>query len=116
MKAVSGGEEELLDLVEYLLSLGGGAAGLEKDRVARGAVLFEDRNCDLCHARDGKASEQGPNLGGYGSGAWLKGLLNAPGSPLYYGEKNDMPAFDKKLSPAQQDSLILFLQAQRSAR
>ncbi|HNC69882.1 MAG TPA: hypothetical protein PKZ77_05295, partial [Pseudomonadales bacterium] len=66
--------DQLGDLVEYLYSLAGppGAGGqpLDAGKVARGAVLFEEKNCDLCHERDGKTSGQGPNLLGYASETW----------------------------------------------
>ena len=114
MKPVQLDKEPLADLVEYLYSLGG-ARDADPARVQRGAVLFEDRNCDLCHERDGKTAGQGPGLGGYLSAGWTRALLENPASPLYYGSKNDMQAFGKKLTAAELDSLAAFLQAQRQA-
>ncbi len=112
MKPVQLDKEPLADLVEYLYSLGG-ARDADAARVQRGAVLFEDRNCDLCHERDGKTAGQGPGLGGYLSAEWTRALLKDPASPLYYGSKNDMPAFGKKLTAAELELLTAFLQAQR---
>ena len=112
MKPVQLDKEPLADLVEYLYSLGG-ARDADPARVQRGAGLFEDRNCDLCHERDGKTAGQGPGLGGYLSVEWTRALLTDPASPLYYGSKNDMPAFGKKLTAPELDSLAVFLQAQR---
>ena len=114
MKAVQLQPEPLADLVEYVYSLDG-ASKVDAARAQRGAALFEDSNCDLCHERDGKTAGQGPGLGGYLSVAWTRALLHDPGSPLYYGNKNDMPAFGKKLTAAELDALAAFLQAQRQA-
>jgi ubiquinol-cytochrome c reductase cytochrome b subunit len=115
MKPVRLGPEPLADLVEYLYSLGGGR-DVDAARVQRGATLFEDNNCDLCHERDGKTPGQGPGLGGYLSVAWTRALLTDPASPLYYGGKNDMTAFGKKLTAGELDSLAAYLQAQRQSR
>lgn len=112
MKPVSLPSEELSDLVEYVYSLGG-PGDLDAARAKRGAVLFEEKNCDLCHERDGQTGGQGPNLSGYGSAAWVRRLLENPGTPLYYGDKNDMPAFGKKLSPVELDRLTGFLIKER---
>ena len=114
MKAVDLPPPELADLVEYLYSLAGGK-DVDAARVARGQVLFEDKNCDLCHERDGKTGGQGPNLLAYGSDAWLRAFLLSPGAVTYYGEKNDMPAFGKKLSDGELTRLIRFVMAQRTA-
>jgi ubiquinol-cytochrome c reductase cytochrome b subunit len=115
MKAVDLPAPQLADLVEYVYSLSG-ARDVTADRVARGAGQFEEQNCDLCHERDGKTSGQGPSLYGYGSAQWLKGLLEQPGSAMYFGEKNDMPSFAKKLTPVEIDRLTSFLLAQRSGQ
>ncbi len=115
MKAVQLPPEPLADLVEYLYSLSG-ARDTDAAKTKRGAVAFEDNNCDICHERDGKTPGQGPNLGNYLTLPWIRSLLNNPASPLYYGEKNDMPLFSKKLTPAELDSLTTYLQAQRSLK
>ncbi len=112
MKAVQLPPETLADLVEYVYSLGGGG-DIDAARAKRGAQIFEDTNCDICHERDGQSPGQGPGLGGYLSAGWARALLSDPGSPLYYGKKNDMPAFGKKLTGAELDSLAALLQAQR---
>ena len=114
MKPVELVGPELTDLVEYVYSLAG-SKDVDAAKVARGQVLFEDKNCDLCHERDGKTGGQGPNLLGYGSEAWLRGFLLAPASITYYGDKNDMPAFGKKLSDGEMSRLLMFLLAQRAA-
>jgi hypothetical protein len=42
--------------------------------------------------------------------------MQDPASPLYYGSKNDMPVFGKKLAAGELDSLAAFLTAQREQR
>ncbi len=113
MKAVHAPQGDMADLVEYLYSLRG-SDGVDAVRARRGALLFEDKNCDLCHERDGKTSGQGPNLFGYGSAAWARSLLVNPGSPLYFGEKNEMPAFGQKLTAKELDRLAAYLLAERA--
>jgi mono/diheme cytochrome c family protein len=112
MKAVQLPPEPLGDLVEYVYSLGG-ARDTDAAKAKRGALGFEDNNCDICHERDGKTAGQGPGLGGYLTAGWIRALLDNPASPLYYGDKNDMPLFTKKLTAAELDSLAAYLQAQR---
>ncbi len=116
MKAVQLAAEPMTDRVEYLHSLGndtGPRSGTDAARIPRGEVLFTDLNCDICHERDGKTPGQGPNLGGYGQATWIRGLLQDPASPLYFGEKNDMPLFGKKLSKTELERLTLYLREQR---
>ena len=114
MKPVEATDAELLDLVEYVYTLSGETRGVDTARARRGAALFEDRNCDLCHERDGKTDGQGPNLAGHLSAAWLRGLLLRPSSPLYYGDKNEMPSFATKLTDAEREKLVNFLAAQKT--
>ena len=101
----------------YQLSPSTSKAARSPDSIApsiqRGEVLFTDLNCDICHERDGKTPGQGPNLGGYGQATWIRGLLQDPASPLYFGEKNDMPLFGKKLSKTELERLTLYLREQR---
>ncbi len=60
---------------------------LGRDPLHRGGGLFE-ANCAGCHAFGGKASknQSAPDLKDYGSRAWLRGLLEKPDSPAYYGK------------------------------
>ncbi len=43
----------------------------------------------------------------------LRAFLLAPGAATFYGEKNDMPAFGKKLGETELARLVTFLRAQR---
>ncbi len=75
-----------------LATLGGippeGAAYLLKlDPLHRGNEVFEQR-CAGCHDLGGdKRPEQwAPSLEGYGTYAWIRGLLDEPGSNRYFGK------------------------------
>lgn len=114
MKPVNLPAPELAELTEYLYGLSG-PPDLNEEKRRRGEALFLDKNCDLCHERDGKTEGTGPNLLGFGSADWIRSVLVHPGSPLRYGDKNDMPAFGKKLEAAEIERLVLFLRAEQAA-
>jgi mono/diheme cytochrome c family protein len=82
------------------------------ERLWRGRDLFKQVGCDRCHPLTPGEAGTAPNLAGYGSERWLRGLLADPGSPLYYGRRNEMPAFRERLSAEQIDDLIVYLQSQ----
>jgi ubiquinol-cytochrome c reductase cytochrome b subunit len=65
----------------------GAAYLLMRDPLHRGGGLFEAK-CAGCHAFGGKASaeQSAPDLKGYGTRAWVRGLLENPASPAYYGK------------------------------
>ena len=59
---------------------------LKLDPATRGADLFA-RKCQSCHNFDGSkaAGQWAPALAHYGSRAWIRGLLEKPESPAYFG-------------------------------
>ncbi len=67
---------------------------------------FGCAECHRFHNNDEDAT--GPDLTGYGSRAWLIGIINNPGHIRFYGKRNDrMPAFgDEKILDAQQIAMI----------
>ena len=99
---------ELDLLADYVLSLGGATPA-----PAGGADLFEEKGCATCHARAGEEPLSGPSLGGYGSPAWIAGVVRTPDAPTYYGESSRMPGFDRKLTNEELDDLIEFLVARK---
>lgn len=60
---------------------------LRRDPLHRGGGVFE-ANCAGCHAFGGQASknQSAPDLKDYGSRAWVRGLLEKPDSPAYFGK------------------------------
>jgi ubiquinol-cytochrome c reductase cytochrome b subunit len=67
----------------------GPLAMMRKDPATRGAELFREQ-CATCHSlgelkpADGKTSA--PNLDGYGTRAWVLGLLDDPDADRYFGK------------------------------
>lgn len=70
---------------------------VRNDPVLQGPRLFE-RNCAVCHRytmepqpEEYKGLYEGnftaPDLGGWGSKEWIKGLLDTPASPKYFGSE-----------------------------
>jgi mono/diheme cytochrome c family protein len=65
----------------------GSAYVLGRDPLSRGSDLF-GKKCQGCHGLgDRKAAEpSAPDLEGYGSYAWVRGLLEKPDDPAYFGK------------------------------
>jgi len=91
-------EEELVQVVNYVMSLSGTAQ--DASMIEAGAVVFED-NCSSCHMEDGKGDrEQGaPNLT---DAIWLYGgsydkLLQT----VTYSRYGVMPSWTERLSEAE---------------
>ncbi len=82
-----------------------GADSADAEAIAEGRELIgsEAINCVRCHTfRQYEGDEDVPRLTGWGSRAWILGMLHDPTEPEYYGEDNDrMPSFgvDETLTP-----------------
>ncbi|MEE3285725.1 MAG: cytochrome b N-terminal domain-containing protein [Planctomycetota bacterium] len=134
--AESLGSDENKENVEALVAFLVGQAGhktrsgthvdQDKAKFDRGRALavegdwagaINGTSCADCHSTIGESfSEIGdddaegyPNLSGYGSAAWLKSFLSDPGSAQHYGEKNQMPAYAERMTPAEMGLLIRWL-------
>lgn len=71
--------------------------------------LIEDRECDNCHDFADAYGLEGPTLLKFGSREWVLGMINDAGAAHYYGEMNDMPAFERRLSEEDRQALVVFL-------
>jgi len=70
------------------------------------ALLFEDFTCTDCHKFYGKGESTGPELTGYGSRAWLVGILSDPTARQFYGKNNyGMPSY--RMFPKEPDKNLL---------
>jgi quinol-cytochrome oxidoreductase complex cytochrome b subunit/mono/diheme cytochrome c family protein len=60
---------------------------LRRDPLTHGKAVLE-RRCLGCHVLDGKGTgeQSAPDLANYGTLAWLRGLLENPRSPKYFGK------------------------------
>ncbi|HEV3021797.1 MAG TPA: cytochrome b N-terminal domain-containing protein, partial [Pirellulales bacterium] len=67
----------------------------DADRIKTGrALIAGELGCTDCHKFHGKGETAAPDLTGYGSRAWLLGMIGNPADERFYGENNDrMPAF-----------------------
>ncbi len=79
-----------------------------KADIAAGVKLIAE-NCTECHVFHGpdkRANAKGPDLTGYGSRAWLIGMIGNPAHKTYYGKSNDrMPAFAESAADAKKNAL-----------
>ncbi len=93
-------------IVEWLAAQSGKALvpPIDPVKAAKGLELIEDEACSGCHSTEGEEMD-GPILNGYGSVAWLEGMLRAPHDPMYFGERNTMPSFED--IPAEEMNFLL---------
>jgi ubiquinol-cytochrome c reductase cytochrome b subunit len=83
-------------------------------------LLVEDFSCTDCHKFHDKGQlGDAPNLTGYGSKAWIAGLLANPGEKRFYGKNNVMPAYapsaksaENSLNPLQIELLTDWLRGE----
>jgi mono/diheme cytochrome c family protein len=112
MKAVVGTADELDALAEMVYQETG-APDADAVRAARGRGLIAQKDCDTCHELDGEGENAGPNLEGRGTLAWVEAVISDAGQGRLYGEKNKMPKFAGKLTPAEIEEMARFVIAQK---
>jgi len=113
MTAVQGSPEELEALTEMVYAQTG-APDADAARAARGRELVPQKDCDTCHELDGEGENAGPNLGGRGTLAWVEAVISDAGQGRLFGEKNKMPKFAGKLTPAEIEEMARFVIAQKT--
>lgn len=114
MKPVEATDDELRALTEMVYAESG-AEDVDRSLAETGRALFEQRDCDRCHALDGVSGNEGPNLKGRGTLAYLTDLIADPGAERFYGERNRMPSFAGKLTPEEIAELARFVRSLRKA-
>jgi ubiquinol-cytochrome c reductase cytochrome b subunit len=119
--------EEMEALAAFLSSLEP-AAKVSGDPASRslGEKIVSDR-CTGCHLYKGDgdlgSSETAPELGGYGSVAWVMAQIRNPATPTTYREhavdrpdsKGHMPRFDGELAPSDVELLARYVVAKARA-
>jgi len=70
----------------------------------RGALVFQDKQCRNCHALGGTGGERGPSLDAVATRLTKDQMVRQ----VIQGGGN-MPAYGKKLSPAEVDALVAFM-------
>lgn len=113
-------------LIEFMLSetgrpnlkLDAAKVNLGKQLATEGtwAGAIEGKACTDCHATLGESFDPGrdeaggyPDVAGYLSAAWLLDFLKDPGHPQYYGDKNQMPAFEGRMTSEELDLLVRWM-------
>jgi mono/diheme cytochrome c family protein len=114
MKGVQGSPEEIDALAEMVYAQTG-APDADAVRAARGRELIPQKDCDTCHELDGEGENAGPNLKGRGTLAWVEAVIADAGQGRLFGEKNKMPKFAGKLTPAEIEGLARFVIAQKTS-
>ena len=114
MKPVEGTPEELQALTEFVYAETG-AADADRTRAGQGRDLLTNKDCDTCHDFDGTGENDGPNLKGRGTLAWVRAVIADAGHGTLFGEKNKMPKFQNKLTPAEIEDLARFVIGQKSS-
>jgi mono/diheme cytochrome c family protein len=93
-------DQEIWDTVAYAWSL-----GTSQDEVDQGKAVWE-ANCASCHGTDGKPTQQGvPDLSDF---ARTSAASNAAWDQVVSQGKGAMPAFDGKLSEAEQQASVTY--------
>jgi ubiquinol-cytochrome c reductase cytochrome b subunit len=112
MKPVVVAPEELDALVEYVYAETG-ATDVDVSKAGRGRDLLSPSDCDTCHDFDGVGENNGPNLKGRGTQKWIAAVISDPGHELLFSDRNKMPKFSSKLTPAEIGELATFVYALR---
>jgi ubiquinol-cytochrome c reductase cytochrome b subunit len=77
----------LASLPEAGIAPDGAAYLLRRDPLTQGKAVLE-RRCLGCHVLEGRGTgeQSAPDLAGFGTRAWIRGLLENPRSPTYFGK------------------------------
>lgn len=106
-KAAERAAQRAFTLAEEGVPPGGAGKLYLNDPIARGEHVFTGR-CQSCHkTSDGKGGDGGPDLRGYLSSSWVRGVIEDPKNERYYGPSTMMPATDAP--EAQVDQLTRFV-------
>jgi ubiquinol-cytochrome c reductase cytochrome b subunit len=105
------------DAVVEMVYAESGATDVKTELADKGRTLFDEGPCSDCHSRKpGAAGDEGPNLSGRGTVAYLADLIASPGSPEHFGELDEMPPFKEKLSPEEINGLAAYVASLRDVR
>lgn len=70
---------------------------------------YSSQGCEGCHSLTPGEANGASNLSGYGSEKWLIGLMLTPGGETYFGDDNDMPSYQGKLSDKDMKNIVTYL-------
>ncbi|MCB9648100.1 MAG: cytochrome b N-terminal domain-containing protein [Deltaproteobacteria bacterium] len=100
-------EAELTQLVDLLYQLR--QPDLPPLEERPGAALLDTHECTDCHDFGEYYALEGPALFRYGSAEWIRKVVDDAGHEAFYGEANDMPAFETRLPEADRAAAVAFL-------
>jgi ubiquinol-cytochrome c reductase cytochrome b subunit len=107
----SGSTDRLQALAEFLYAQAD-RPDADKALAEKGRLVYEKEGCDSCHSLDGKGSGLAPDLKDYAGADWLAAFIRAPAGPRYYGDKNEMDAFDaSKLSEPELRAVVAYVRS-----
>lgn len=109
-------EQQLDEIVEYLLSISGTPPkDLDAALAKKGEGTFQNpQNCADCHeVEPGKESGSAPNLHGRGSLEWISSMIKDSSQPHLFGDKAKMPKFGGKLTDEQVQQLAQLIYAKQ---
>lgn len=100
-------DSELDALVDLIYGLRD-AEGIDIEAHPQSALATE-KECVDCHDFEDRFALEGPSLVAYLSPAWIRAMIDDPSASHLYGEMNEMPAFEARLSEVDRDALVAFL-------
>lgn len=110
------GPEKLRAVTEFLFAQGHetGDPPYDAGLAAAGRAVFQDK-CMNCHTFEGDGAfvDEGPDLTGYASSAWIERQTRAPGAGNQYGALSEMPAFADELDALDIEVMASWLRTQR---
>jgi ubiquinol-cytochrome c reductase cytochrome b subunit len=109
-------DEQLAATVEYVVSLmNDETMAPDATLAAQGKALWADElDCSNCHEVEAGKDNEGPNLFGHGSQAWVERVIRDSSAIDLYGKKAQMPKFTGKLSDEEITALAAFIVARRA--
>lgn len=103
-------EEELGKLVELLYALRDAEDGIDVEE-HEDAELITEAECADCHDFEDDYAVEGPAMLHYLSTEWTRAMVDDPGADHLYGEVNEMPAFETRISEEDRDAVVVFLES-----
>ncbi|MBI2375036.1 MAG: cytochrome b N-terminal domain-containing protein [Deltaproteobacteria bacterium] len=73
------------------------------------AALVETHECEDCHDFERDSPVEGPALGGYGSAAWIRSVIEDPSQEHLYGEAHEMPSYKERLREEDLAAVVAFV-------
>jgi ubiquinol-cytochrome c reductase cytochrome b subunit len=105
--------ERAIELASQGIPPEGPVEMLRTDPQTRGPDVYS-QNCIKCHVLNKQGEYDAPVHTGFGSRAWIAGMIHDPQDDRYFGrtEIDDMKSMDEKLSEEQKKAVVEFVYAE----